>query len=201
MEATRPSSWSPAGRNRRTIDFLIGIVLVSLACMSVSYKVGKDSIRNEAVANGCARWVGDKDGSPVFAWGSTREVVNDRDVNVDDPDVESALTKALVSYYCATGSGCDTPICGGNAKTANGRDASVGDGCAVDPKVIPYGSTIELDGRSYIADDTFGRKTIEKDRNEGITHIDIRVSGKEHDDVYRMGFGFRNVRISTPEKE
>jgi 3D (Asp-Asp-Asp) domain-containing protein len=55
---------------------------------------------------------------------------------------EKRLMYAYVTYYCATGDGCDHPICGGNEKTANGRNARVGDGCAVDPRHIPYGSVV-----------------------------------------------------------
>lgn len=102
---------------------------------------------------------------------------------------------AYVTNYCATGSGCTHKICGGNKKTAWGRDASVGDGCAVDPRRIPYGSRVRVGGRWLVADDTFGRRQRERDWAAGIIHIDVRVAGKTHEEVRKMGAGWVWIEI------
>lgn len=105
--------------------------------------------------------------------------------------------RALVTAYCATGPRCSAPICGGNPQTAWGRDATVGDGCAVDPRAIPYGSVVVIDGKRYVADDTGG--AMRRDwRERGIVHIDVRVAGRTHEEVRRMGAGWKEVEVYEP---
>ena len=100
--------------------------------------------------------------------------------------------RAYRTFYCAAG--CGHAICGGNSKTAFGRDARVADGVAVDPRRIPYGSIVEVEGRRYVADDTFGKAQRERDRASNVLHIDVRVAGKTHDEVRRMGAGWITIR-------
>lgn len=105
------------------------------------------------------------------------------------------MVRAYVTHYCATGDGCKEKICGGKLKTAWGRDATKGDGCAVDPRRIPYGTVVIVDGEKYISDDTFGKAQRGRDWKEGITHIDIRVEGKTHEEVRRMGAIYKEVEV------
>lgn len=122
------------------------------------------------------------------------------------PATERTLAMSLSTvrvyrtYYCATGAGCSNPICGGNERTAWGRDATIAGGCAVDPRRIPYGSTVEIDGVRYVADDTFGRAQRERDWKAEIIHVDIRVAGRMHDDVRRMGAGWTDATIDRRDK-
>lgn len=70
----------------------------------------------------------------------------------DLPRLES-LGEFLVTYYC-----CETypHICGtGDGLTATGVPVAPGV-VAVDPAVIPLGSTVVIDGAEYIAADTGG---------------------------------------------
>lgn len=60
-----------------------------------------------------------------------------------------------ITGYCA----CCTPYAhmnqrDGKVLTASGRWVSIGDAVAVDPEVIPLGSTVTLGGKKYIAADT-----------------------------------------------
>lgn len=105
------------------------------------------------------------------------------------PHKASKVISVYRTFYCASGAGCTEPICGGNKKTAWGRDASKGDGCAVDKRRIPFGSKVTIGGVTYISDDTFGRAQRARDWERGIVHVDIRVAGKSHREVARMGAG------------
>jgi 3D (Asp-Asp-Asp) domain-containing protein len=102
---------------------------------------------------------------------------------------------AYVTYYCATGEGCDNPICGGNEKTASGSDATKAGGIAVDKRHFPYGTRIIIDEKLYVADDTFGKAMRERDWENGRIHVDIRVAGHRHDEVARMGAGYKWIEI------
>lgn len=112
-------------------------------------------------------------------------------VNANDQEI----IEVQRTYYCATGEGCHEKICGGNLKTAHGRDARRGDGCAVDIRRIPYGVTICIDRTSYTADDTFGKKQRKRDWVAGIIHIDVRVAGTTHKKVHSMGSGKIKMRV------
>lgn len=86
---------------------------------------------------------------------------------VQEPVVESPPTAEIVELepenllvcditgYCA----CCTPYAhmnqrDGKVLTASGRWVNIGDAVAVDPDVIPLGSTVTLGGKTYIAADT-----------------------------------------------
>jgi len=86
----------------------------------------------------------------------------------------------------------DARSCGkwADGKTATMRDASL-PGVAVDPKVIPYGSIIVIDGEWYIADDTGG--AMRQASKKGKVHIDIRMP--THEDA--MEFGVRTDTITV----
>lgn len=99
------------------------------------------------------------------------------------------------TFYCATGKGCHEKICGGNKKTANGRDASIADGCAVDCRRIPYGCMVSVKSGSYVADDTFGKNQRNRDWNRNVIHVDIRVSGRPHSQVRKMGASWIRMEV------
>jgi 3D (Asp-Asp-Asp) domain-containing protein len=57
-----------------------------------------------------------------------------------------------ITHYCKC-----TRCCGKNdGITATGTQATAGRTIAVDPKVIPLGTEVIIDGQSYIAEDTGG---------------------------------------------
>lgn len=54
---------------------------------------------------------------------------------------------------------CSCPICCGqwaNGITATGTTAQAGRTIAVDPSVIPYGTKVQINGHTYVAEDTGG---------------------------------------------
>lgn len=87
-------------------------------------------------------------------------------------------------------SGC-CPIQKTGPKTATGRSALKTDGVAVDPRVIPLGSRVEINGVSYIADDTGG--AIKGNR------IDVRV--KDYKTAIKFGRRKLTVVVYPPLKK
>ena len=66
---------------------------------------------------------------------------------------KTALGEYTITHYCP----CD--ICCGkwaNGYTATGTKATEGRTIAVDPDIIPYGTTVIIDGHEYIAEDCGG---------------------------------------------
>lgn len=63
-------------------------------------------------------------------------------------DYES-LGEFVITHYCA----CEKCTVDGDGITASGTKAAAGRTIAVDPEVIPYGTTVIIDGRTYIAED------------------------------------------------
>lgn len=108
---------------------------------------------------------------------------------------DKEIIRVRRTYYCATGKGCHEKICGGNLKTAHGRDARYGDGCAVDPRRIPYDTTVCIGGKSYTADDTFGKNQRNRDWKSGIIHVDVRIAGRLHKEVRKMGAGWIEMEM------
>jgi len=84
----------------------------------------------------------------------------------------------------------DARSCG---KWADGKTATMTDantkGVAVDPKMIPYGSVLIIDGEWYLADDTGG--AMRQATKKGTIHIDIRMPTHEQ----AMQFGVKTDSI------
>ena len=72
-----------------------------------------------------------------------------------EPEMENLLV-CDITGYCA----CCTPYAhmnrneAGQVLTASGRWVSIGEAVAVDPDIIPLGSTVTIGGKTYIAADT-----------------------------------------------
>lgn len=66
-------------------------------------------------------------------------------------DYES-LGEFVITHYCA----CEKCTVDGDGITATGTKAASGRTIAVDPEVIPYGTTVIINGRTYIAEDCGG---------------------------------------------
>ena len=88
------------------------------------------------------------------------------------------ITHYCSCYYCCGG--------WGNA-TASGRPATVGRTIAVDPRVIPLGSKVIINGNVYIAEDTGGAIKGNK--------IDIYVS--DHSTALRLGVYYADVYLAN----
>jgi 3D (Asp-Asp-Asp) domain-containing protein len=69
-------------------------------------------------------------------------------------------------------------ICGGNGVTASGAKTEVGTTVAVDPSVIPYGTTIYIEGYGY---------RIAQDCGSAVNNNQIDVLVGTHDQALSMG--------------
>lgn len=79
--------------------------------------------------------------------------------------------EAVVTAYCTCAICCEKFSDG---ITSIGADARVCNGIAVDPRLIPYGYAVKINGIGFrIADDTGG--AMRKDGKNGIYHIDVRM--------------------------
>jgi 3D (Asp-Asp-Asp) domain-containing protein len=99
--------------------------------------------------------------------------------------------EAIVTAYCPC-----RECCGPNARgiTSTGQDARDLSGCAVDPKLIPYGCRVRIPGVGWrTADDTGG--AMRKNGRRGIVHIDVRM--RTHKQALRFGVRRTTIRIDT----
>ena len=63
-----------------------------------------------------------------------------------------SLGEFVITHYCA----CEKCTIDGDGITASGTQATAGRTIAVDPEVIPYGTTVIIDGHAYVAEDCGG---------------------------------------------
>ena len=98
-----------------------------------------------------------------LAWCLTLPEVEDEPEHIAEPVMTEApvseepenLIVCDITGYCA----CCTPYAhmnqrDGKVLTASGRWVNIGEAVAVDPDIIPLGSTVTLGGKTYIAADT-----------------------------------------------
>lgn len=95
--------------------------------------------------------------------------------------VSGKRIKAKITAYCP----CRE--CSGKwgHSTSTGARATEGRTVAVDPKVIPYGSKIIIEGHTYIAEDCGG----------GVKGNHIDIFFESHDDVEKFGCKTREVVV------
>ena len=67
-----------------------------------------------------------------------------------EPLEQISLGEFTITHYCACSRCCGKS----DGVTATGTQATAGRTIAVDPKVIPLGTEVIIDGQSYIAEDT-----------------------------------------------
>ena len=69
-----------------------------------------------------------------------------------EPLEQISLGEFAITHYCACSRCCGKS----DGVTATGTQATAGRTIAVDPKVIPLGTEVIIDGQAYIAEDTGG---------------------------------------------
>lgn len=100
-----------------------------------------------------------------------------------EPQPQNLGTFKLTAY-------CACPICCGewaDGVTYTGTEATAGRTVAVDPDVIPLGSSLEIDGQTYVAEDIGG--AIQGNR------IDIYFP--DHAEALRFGVQYATVTLSN----
>ncbi len=103
---------------------------------------------------------------------------------VDTPEEprsnDTYLGNFKITYYC----GCQSCSDDWGTMTATGVTAKEGRTIAVDPKVIPYGTKVMINGRQYIAEDCGG--AIKGNRIDIFVnnHERARKAGVDYFDVY-----------------
>lgn len=98
-----------------------------------------------------------------------------------------------VTAYCAD----NCAVCCGKwasktPRTSTGKDARIADGIAVDPRVLPYGSIVDIPGLGRrVADDTGGG--MRQSARRQIAHIDVRL--RTHAEARAWGVRWLEVKI------
>ena len=90
---------------------------------------------------------------------------------VEEPKLK-CLGKFTITHYCACSRCCGKS----DGITATGTHVEEGRTIAVDPKIIPYGTEVIIDGETYTAEDCGGFRGY---------HIDIYVA--DHDRELQLG--------------
>ena len=117
--------------------------------------------------------------------------------DVNDYESPVVYEDCHVTTYCNCESCCG--VYAGKKTTATGAEAIEGITVAVDPKVIPYGSIVELDGHFYIAQDCGGAiKGVEID-------VYIEDNSGKHSRCYQfmrdLGQDYGNtIRVWVPKQ-
>lgn len=119
------------------------------------------------------------------------------EVHYDPPKAEAeaeqpeVVTKTSLGTYKLTGYCPCEKCCGVNTGiTASGTNATEGRTVGVNPKDIPYGTVLEINGQQYIAEDTGSAI--------GSKHIDIFFNN--HEDALKFGTQKAEVFILEVEE-
>jgi 3D (Asp-Asp-Asp) domain-containing protein len=96
-------------------------------------------------------------------------------------DPQKAVGEFTITHYCACKKCCGKT----DGITATGTLATEGRTIAVDPSVIPLGSQVEIDGHTYIAEDTGG----------AIKGYKVDVFVADHQEAIQRGKFQREVKI------
>lgn len=109
-----------------------------------------------------------------------KEPVKNEDV-VTVKQADFSVKEFKLTAYCP----CSSCSGGWGTQTATGKKATAGRTIAVDPSVIPYGTKVEINGHTYIAEDCGG----------GVkgNHIDIFFD--THSEVKSFGTKTQTVKI------
>ena len=97
---------------------------------------------------------------------------------------KKSLGEFKITAYCPCSKCCDNWADG---ITSTGVTATEGRTIAVDPKVIPYGSIVEINGNRYVAEDCGG----------AIKNNRIDVYFDSHEDALEWGVKYYEVYIVT----
>lgn len=162
-------------KNTKVVSlFTLSICVMSFRVMSVT--AGENTVVNvegyattqstsvvqQTIESGIAESVGEKHEVEFITLGSQEKCIEEKldftdqlvVFDVNDFEEPVVFTDCHVTAYC----NCER-CCGKyawNHTTATGAETVEGVTIAVDPKVIPYGSIVELDGHFYIAQDCGG---------------------------------------------
>lgn len=109
--------------------------------------------------------------------------INEKDTNENEDNSNNIKTlgKFKISAYCSCSKCCGKS----DGITATGVKATAGRTIAVDPKVIPLGSQVIIDGKIYIAEDIGG----------GIKDNRIDMFFPSHQAALNWGVKYKDVSI------
>jgi 3D (Asp-Asp-Asp) domain-containing protein len=106
--------------------------------------------------------------------------------NIVKKQVKKTSDKKSMGRFKLTGYCRCVKCCGkSDAITATGTKAKAGRTIAVDPDIIPYGSKVEINGRTYIAEDCGG----------AIKNNKIDIFFNSHEEALEFGVKYSEVYV------
>lgn len=165
----------------RLSDNLISAVLGVIIAIPICIVAHKDEIvANEIIPNEIATIEYSTEEAPVVEVETVTEVETTTE---EETTYREYLGAFVITAYCPCSKCCGEWADG---ITSTGTVATEGRTIAVDPSVIPYGSVVEINGVSYIAEDCGG--AIKKNRIDIYfnSHDDALEWGVQEHDVYMV---------------
>lgn len=117
----------------------------------------------------------------VYAPPGIKRETKETETTVSAPEKSYFETEATLTAYCP----CEKCSEGYGRNTATGKTAKANRTAAVDPKVIPYGTKIEIDGKTYVAEDCGG----------AVKGYTIDIFFDTHEETERFGRQKKIVKI------
>lgn len=117
-------------------------------------------------------------------------IIETKPAETEAPETEPAESEAQSLGTFKLTAYCPCPACCGewaDGITYTGTAATQGRTIAVDPDVIPLGSSVEIDGQTYVAEDIGG--AIQGNR--------IDVYFRSHDEALQFGVQYADVLLNT----
>lgn len=121
---------------KKSTKYLIARLIIMALCIAIGFGVG---------------WISKE--TEVVEVNITRPIVRvNQPIEEPEPTVNYTEMKIIATAYCPCVKCCGKD----DGITSTGVKAKAGRTIAVDPKVIPYGSEVIIDGNTYIAEDCGG---------------------------------------------
>ena len=165
---------------------IAGALLNISACAMPAHRTAQDAPREELVTIGRYDIKPARESIqalPEAEEVSCSEIPNDSINNPVIPESSNRTLKVLATAYCGCSYCCGKSDC----ITATGTRATEGRTIAVDPRMIPYGTHVLINGHEYVAEDCGG--DIQNSRVDIYfeSHVDANAFGKQWVELEVLG--------------
>ena len=162
--------------NKKIKVFCFSVVLIVVLSLVVAIHTGSAKENNFETTTQIATT------ETTTAEATTQEITTE---TTTETTIETTTERPYRTMIVTATAYCPCSKCCGKSDgtTASGTKATAGRTIAVDPSVIPYGSEVEIDGHTYIAEDCGG----------AITNNKIDIFFATHEEA--LNFGKKQVEI------
>lgn len=131
----------------RNYEFYFVALAEVIIIFAVGFVVGKYGVKSSATLEQAENY---KQHTQSTVESTTKNIIEENVTN--EPKKSDRIITVTATAYCP----CEKCCGKSDGITATGIKATAGRTIAIDPSVIPYGSEIEIDGHTYIAEDCGG---------------------------------------------